>query len=111
MSLEKMEAEETLHSILIEGDYPPEVWQRIRTLFHLAASAGYTMMQFLTICDIAAKGFTASMKRGLCSGPACIVAQEEDCDHEGHVVKGECEKCGERGLESDAEIYDKENPR
>lgn len=36
---------------------------------------------------------------------------EEDCDHEGHVVKGECEKCGERGLESDAEIYEKEAPR
>ena len=36
---------------------------------------------------------------------------EEPCDHEGHVTNGECERCGERGLESDAEIYEKEAPR
>lgn len=32
------------------------------------------------------------------------------CDHEGHVVKGRCEKCGE-AYESDKETYSKENPR
>jgi len=37
--------------------------------------------------------------------------EEIECDHEGHVVKGVCEKCGERGLESDAEIYEREAPR
>lgn len=29
----------------------------------------------------------------------------EECDHEGHVIKGRCENCGKRGLESDDEIY------
>lgn len=33
------------------------------------------------------------------------------CNHEGHVLKGRCERCGEEGLESDAETYAKENPR
>lgn len=36
---------------------------------------------------------------------------EEPCDHEGFVVKGYCEQCGEEGLESDAEIFEKEAPR
>ena len=35
----------------------------------------------------------------------------EECDHEGWVVYGTCEKCGEEDLESDAETYEKENPR
>lgn len=30
---------------------------------------------------------------------------EPVCDHEGMVHRGRCESCGERGLESDAEIY------
>ena len=34
---------------------------------------------------------------------------EPVCDHEGMVHRGRCESCGERGLESDAEIYAMEN--
>jgi hypothetical protein len=33
------------------------------------------------------------------------------CDHEGYVFKGRCEKCGERDLFSDDEIYAREAPR
>lgn len=36
--------------------------------------------------------------------------EEKECDHEGHVVRGRCEKCGER-YESDYETFEKENPR
>lgn len=34
-----------------------------------------------------------------------------ECDHDGHVSRGRCERCGETGLETDAEIYEAENPR
>lgn len=40
-----------------------------------------------------------------------ICSCETDCNHEGLVVKGECERCGETGLETDGEIYERENPR
>lgn len=45
---------------------------------------------------------------GACEGTGEI---EVECDHDGWVVKGECERCGERGLESDAEVYEREAPR
>lgn len=34
--------------------------------------------------------------------------EENQCDHEGHVTNGECEKCGEP-YESDLDTYAKEN--
>lgn len=37
--------------------------------------------------------------------------EEPKCDHEGWVLYGRCERCGERGLESDYEIYSQEAPR
>lgn len=35
---------------------------------------------------------------------------EVACDHEGRVLKGVCERCGEDDLESDFEIYRNEAP-
>jgi hypothetical protein len=39
------------------------------------------------------------------------ITELEDCDHAGWVIDGECLRCGQEGLRSDAETYDKENPR
>ncbi len=34
----------------------------------------------------------------------------EACDHDGFVIKGTCENCGEIGLESDADTFRREAP-
>ena len=36
---------------------------------------------------------------------------EDKCEHDGYVIRGQCERCLASGLESDAEIYEREAPR
>ncbi len=42
---------------------------------------------------------------------ACEGSGDEPCDHDGWVIKDECERCGERGLRSDQDIFEEEAPR
>ncbi len=61
------------------------------------------------ICPYCGDEKTADDLLGCCGESSAHFV--EACSHEGFVIKGTCENCGEIGLESDSETFSREAPR